>query len=71
MDTTDIMNFYKHHINEEGKLCLATLKEISAQIAELFTKMDITVEQAISDIKEIFSKLGPIIQHCPKMGIDY
>ena len=71
LNSTDILNFYQHHLNEDGKLCFAAIASIKDELAILFTKMDVTVEEVITAVKSLSTKLQPIVQHCPKIGIDY
>ena len=71
LDMGDVLNFYVHHLNADGKACFSAINDIKGQLWTLFVKYDITVEELIASVKEIGHKLPPIAQHCPKIGIEY
>ena len=71
MDMTDVLNFSMHHLNEDGKECFASLNNIKSDMWTLFVKYDITVQELIDTLKDMSGKISPIVQHCPKIGLDY
>ena len=71
LDMGDVLNFYAHHLNEDGKICVQSLDSIKDDLWTLFVKYDITVEELVDEVKILYHKMGPIVEHCPKIGIDY
>ena len=71
LDMTDILNFYVHHLNQDGIDCFNSIDAIKGDLWTLFVKYNITVNEFVELMKSMPGKLKPIIDHCPKIDIEY
>ena len=71
VSVSEVYKFIMEHLNEDGKKCVVLMKDISEEVMTLFTKKDISYEEAMKLLKKIYEDLPPAIEICKRADINW
>ena len=64
IETSEIIDYIIAHMTERQKICLAKIKEIQPELAELFTDLDITFQRVMEIVVDLKERSRDIAETC-------